>query len=236
LDVKNTGDFLIKNNLAELEMQADLEMIGTIITPELLGQIDFVSGEINAFGIDFEDATGYAQFKPGDALNPDVQLVAKKEIQEYEIHARVQGRSDNLRLRLDSTPSLDRREILAILFYGQTPDRLIGERRHQFTQTAAISQLASVLSKPINKISGLDVVEVSSRQVGSNTTVQRLSVGKSLSNRFNLLFTTDLGIEDPERAFELEYQLFDNFYFIAAKDIGDRDRYRFDISYRLQTY
>ena len=236
LDVKNTGDFLIKNNLAELEMQADLEMIGTIITPELLGQIDFVSGEINAFGIDFEDATGYAQFKPGDALNPDVQLVAKKEIQEYEIHARVQGRSDNLRLRLDSTPSLDRREILAILFYGQTPDRLIGERRHQFTQTAAISQLASVLSKPINKISGLDVVEVSSRQVGSNTTVQRLSVGKSLSNRFNLLFTTDLGIEDPERAFELEYQLFDNFYFIAAKDIGDRDRYRFDISYRLQAY
>lgn len=236
LRIQNTGDFIISNNIAELEMQADLEMVGTIASPVLLGQIDFVTGEINAFGVNFEDATGYAQFTRKQPLNPEVHLIAKKEIQEYEIRARLQGQLENLRLRLDSTPSLDRREILSVLFYGQTPDLLVGEKRHQFTQTAAISQLASVLSKPLNQISGLDVMEVSGRQESSNETIQRLSVGKSLSRRFNLLFTTDIGIEDPERAFELEYQIFDNFYFISAKDIGDRDRYRFDVSFRLKWY
>lgn len=236
LAIRNTGDFTIKNNLAELEMQADLELGGTVSLPTLMGQVDFVNGQVNAFGIDFEDASGYMQFRRNDGLNPEINVVAKKEIQEFEIKARVEGKLDNLKLKLDSTPSLDRREILSILFYGQTPDQLVGERRHQFTQTAAISQLASVLSKPINKLSGLDVVEVSSRQETSNSTIQRLSVGKNVSERFNLLFTTDLGIEDPERALEFEYQIFDNFYFVAAKDIGERERYRFDVNFRLQGY
>lgn len=236
LAVRNTGDFTIKNNLAELEMQADLKLEGTLSRPTLMGQVDLVNGEVNAFGIDFEDAAGYIQFRRNDGLNPEINIVAKKEIQEFEIKARVEGKLDNLKLKLDSTPSLDRREILSILFYGQTPDQLVGERRHQFTQTAAISQLASVLSKPINKVSGLDVVEVSSRQESSNSTIQRLSVGKSVSERFNLLFTTDLGVEDPERALELEYQFFDNFYFIAAKDLGEGERYRFDLNFRIQGY
>lgn len=236
IGIKNTGDFTIKNGLAELEMQADLKLVGTLAKPGVEGQIDFVSGKVNAFGIGFEDATGYAQFKRNDGLDPEISVVAKKEIQEYEIKAQAEGRLSNLRLKLDATPSLDRRDILALLFYGQTPDQLVGEKHHQFTQTAAISQLASVLSGPIGQLSGLDVVEVSGRQESSNATVQRLSVGKSLSQRLNLMFTTDLGVEDPERAVEMEYQLFDNFYFIAAKDVGDSTRYRFDVSFRLQSY
>lgn len=234
LNVKNTGDFLVKSSVAKLEMNADLDVGGTIANPLMDGQIDILGGEINAFGVDFEDATGYIQYRKRFGNNPEINLTAKKEIQEYEVLARISGQLENMKLRLSSTPSLDRREILSVLFYGQTPDQLVGEKRRQFTQTAAVTQLANVLSKPIYKISGLDVVEVRSRQERANQTVQRLSVGKSLSKRFNLNFTTDLGIEDPERAFELQYQVFDNFYFITAKDIGDRNRYRLDLSFRLE--
>jgi hypothetical protein len=235
LQIRNTGDLLIKNNLAELEMNADLDMVGTLENPEMLGQLDFLNGSINAFGVDFEDASGFAQFKKGSGVIPEINLMAKKDIRSYEITARIEGRSENLRLRLDSSPALDRREILSVIFYGDTPDQLTEENRRQFTQTAAISQLAGILSQPIYKLSGLDVVKVTSRRETANQTIQRLSVGKSLSDRFDLTFTTDIGITEPERAFELRYQIFDNFYLIAAKDVT-AERYRFDVNFHLDAY
>lgn len=234
--IKNTGDLTIQNNVANLELNADLDLVGTIENPNLIGQIDFVSGSINAFGIDFSNASGFAQFKQGKGLSPEVNIVAKKEIQGYNIAARVEGKIENLKLRLESSPALSNREILSVIFYGATPDFLTNEGRRNFTQTAAISQLASILASPVEKISGLDVLRVSSRRNSSSNTIQRLSVGKKLTERFDLSFTTDLGIDDPERAFELRYQIFDNFYFIAAKDLVGGNRYRFDVNYRFELY
>lgn len=237
LQISNTGDLQIKNNLAELEMNADLELFGTIDQPDLVGQLDFLNGKINAFGVSFENASGYAQFKRRKGLVPEMNLIARKEIQSYTILARIEGDAENLRLKLGSQPALDRREILSIIFYGQTPDLLTTDRRRNFTQTAAISQIATILSNPLNKLSGLDVFEVSSRrETSAQDSIQRLSVGKTLSDRFDVAFTTDIGIDDPERAFELRYQLFDNFYFIMAKDVVVDNRYRFDINYRLESY
>ncbi|MBF0105553.1 MAG: translocation/assembly module TamB domain-containing protein [Deltaproteobacteria bacterium] len=236
LTIKNTGDLLIRNNLADLELNANLSLLGTIENPDLSGQIDFLGGQINAFGLDFDNATGFAHFKKDGGINPDILVNAKKEIQGYNITARIEGLASNLRLRLDSSPALNHREILSVIFYGQTPDQLSPDSRRNFTQTAAISQLASILANPLNKISGLDVLKVSARQERSSDRIQRLTVGKHLTNRFDLTFTTDLGISDPERAFELRFHLFDNFYLIAAKDVVGSDRYRFDINYRFLSY
>ncbi|EKD52228.1 MAG: hypothetical protein ACD_62C00082G0007, partial [uncultured bacterium] len=236
LRVNNSGDMLIENNLADLEMNLDLELKGTIEKPYLLGQIDFLSGSVHAFGITFDDAKGFAQFGQKSGIVPEVSLNSRKEIQGYDITAGVDGQADNLRLKLFATPALDHREILSLVFYGQTPDQLTASDRRNFTQTAAISQLATILSEPLNQLSGLDMIEVTARNDRPQETVQRLTVGKKLSDRFDLVFTTDLGITNPERAFEIRYQIFDNFYFIAAKDIVGRDRYRFDINYHLEAY
>ncbi|MCP5464257.1 MAG: translocation/assembly module TamB domain-containing protein [Deltaproteobacteria bacterium] len=236
LRIKNTGELAIRNNLADLEMNADLSLFGTIDKPDLVGQLDFLGGQIHAFGLDFDRAKGFAQFKRNKGYDANVNLTAVKEIQEYNITAQIEGPSDNLRLRLSSSPALSHREILAVIFYGQTPDQLNDAERRNFTQTVAISQLASILSDPFTDLSGLDVLEVNSRQQTSTQTVQRLSVGKRLSDRFEVSFTTDIGITNPERAFELRYQIFDNFYLIAAKDIVGRNRYRFDVNLRFSTY
>jgi hypothetical protein len=233
IKINNTGDFLVKNNLANLEMKVDLNLIGSIEKPELIGHIDFLAGEINAFGISFKDATGFAQFRKGKKNIADVDLSAKNEVQSFTVTASIDGNSENLRLRLNSAPALDRREILSLIFYGQTTTDLTNSNRRNFTQTAAISQLATILADPLEKLSGLDVLKVSSRRETFRQTIQRLSVGKSLSDRFNLSFTTDLDNTDPERAFELGYQLFDNFFLIAAKDLVGGNRYRFDINLRF---
>lgn len=236
IQIKNTGDFMVKNNLANVEMNADLNLTGTIEKSEIVGYIEFISGQINAFGVSFDNAKGFARFKKRGNNVADINLTAINEIQGYTIYARMDGQSENLRLRLDSSPALDQREILSVMFYGQTPDQLTDVERNNFTQTAAISQLASILAAPLNKFSGLDVLEVSSRRESYKDITQRLAIGKSLSDRFSLSFTTDLATTDPERAFELRYQLLDNLYLRVAKDIVGTSRYRFDINYRFETY
>jgi hypothetical protein len=234
--VTNTGDMLIQNNLADLELNLDLDMHGSFAKPDFIGQMDFLGGQIHALGITFDDATGFAQFKKGSGIFPQVSLTARKEIQGYNIAANLDGKAENLRLRLYATPALDHREILSLVFYGQTPDQLTESDRQNFTRTAAISQLATILANPLQKLSGIDRVQVSARHDRPQETVQRLAVGKKLSNRFDISFTTDLGINDPERAFELRYQVLDNFYLIAAKDVVGRNRYRFDVSLHFEAY
>jgi autotransporter translocation and assembly factor TamB len=236
IEVFNGGDFLFVNSYAEMSASVNLSIIGTMGTPLLDGQARITEGAVNILGINFEETTGTIEFLRRPEIDPNVNIVAKKEVQEYEIYARVTGTLNNMKLDLTSTPSLDRREIFSILFYGQTPDQLVGSRRQQFTETAAISQIASILSRPINAVSGLDRFLVTSRQESGNETIQRLAIGKNLTNRFSLSFTTDIGIEDPEQAFEIAYQFFDNFYLTAAKDIADRTRYRFDLNLRFESY
>lgn len=232
--IKNTGEFNVKNNLADLELKIDLDLLGTLKTPLLSGQIDFLNGKIHAVGIFFEEAEGYAQFRKDPTINPEINLRAKTEVQEYVIYARADGKMENLRFLLDSNPTLDRKDIISLLFYGQTSDQLVAGSREEFLQTAAISQLASVLQRPIEQASGIDVFSVSTRQETSQEYIQRLAVGKSLTKRLNLAFTTDLNEEDPERAIEVEFQIFDVFSIITAKDFGDR--YRFDLNLRFESF
>lgn len=236
IKIINTGDLTIKSNIAQLELSADLTLLGTIEHPSLIGQLDFLDGQINAFGIMFDEAEGYAQFMQSRGVIPEVSLNARKEIQNYTVTARIDGNANNLRLRLSSIPALDHREILSVVFYGATSDQLDDEYRRSFTTTVALSQLASILSDPLNRVSGIDVLQVTSRRESTLDTVQRIKVGKHLSQRFNVSFTTDLNVNDPERAFELRYQVFDNFYLLAAKDIVDEARYRFDLSFNIEAY
>ncbi len=234
ISVSNTGDFLVNNNLAYLELNVNLDLLGTIKTPMLNGQVDFLNGKIHAFGVYFEEATGYAQFYKGPVINPVINLKATTEIQNYSIIANATGTLENFKLLLDSNPTLDRKDIISLLFYGQTSDQIVGTASNTFLQTAAITQLASVLAHPLSRVSGLDFFNISQRQETSQESIQRIAIGKSLSNRLNLAFTADVGNDDPERAIELDFQVFDAFFLDVAKDFGNR--YRFDLNLRFEAY
>lgn len=235
LRVRNPGEFIVKNNMANLDLNITLDITGTLKTPLLSGQIDFLSGQITTLGIYFEDANGYAQFRKEPNINPNIELKAQTEVQDYMITLRANGTLENFKLDLESNPTLDRKDIISLLFYGQTSDQLVNNAREEFLQTAAIAQLASVLSRPISKFSGLDFFSVSERQENSQETTQRLAFGKSLTSRFNVAFTTDIdNNENPERAIEIEFLIFDAFSVVAAKDFGDR--YRFDLNLKFESF
>lgn len=234
LDVKSSGEFLIQNNLADLSLKTNLHVAGTLSAPAIDGAIDVLDGQIHAFGIDFEQATGFVNFTRARGLNPYVEFQAAHEIQDYEIRTKIRGYLDNLAMNLDSTPGLNQNDIISLVAYGRTPDQLTKADQNFFSTTAIASQVVGLLQRPLSKATKLDIIKLESEYNPQEPTISRVSIGKRLTDRFALAFTTDLNIEEASRGITVEYRILDSLLLKGTKDTGSR--YRFDLTYRLQSY
>lgn len=239
LDLKSSGAVEIKNNLADLDLKGNLKIEGTIEEPILTGNIDVLDGQIHAFGIDFEGAQGFASFQKNSVSNdksnnPLIEFSAVHPVQDYEITARIKGYANNLSLQLESIPSLNNNEIISLIAYGRTPDQLSGSDRNIFSTNAIASQVLGLLQRPISKATKLDIVKLETDYTLAEPTPSRFSIGKKLSDRVSLAFTTDLSLEEAQKGVSIEYLILDN---ILLKGIKDTDTgYRFDLTYRFETF
>ncbi len=234
LNVKSSGDFLVKNNLADLALKNDLQLNGTAINPVFSGTIDVTEGEIHAFGIDFENARGFLTFNKSSSLTPQIDFQATQEIQNYIVKALIRGPSDNLSLSFESTPALNQNDIVSLIAFGQTPDQLTTANRNLFSKAAIASQIVSLLQRPLSKVTHLDIVKLETDNRAQEATISRFSVGKRLSDRVSFAFTTDLSINQSYKGASLEYLITDNLLIKGSKDTGDR--YRFDLTWRMEAY
>lgn len=231
--IKSLGEFEIRNNLAEMALKGELRLRGRLEEPGLSGTIDIIDGEIHAFGIDFESASGFASFDRARGIYPLIEFTALHEIQNYEIKAKLIGYADNLNLLLESIPALQRNEIISLIAYGRTPDQLTEARQSLFSNAAIASQVVGLLQRPLSKATSLDIVKLEQQYDPTEPTFSRFSIGKQLSDRFALAFTTDLSLDEAYKGFVLEYSIIDNLLIKGTKDTGSR--YRFDLTWRLQT-
>lgn len=234
LAIKSAGDFIVKNNLADLVLRSDLTARGTVLEPQLYGTIDLIEGEIHMLGINFEDATGFVSFTGSKEINPVIDFGASHEIQDVEIHVKIRGYANNLRLELESTPALPQNDLVSLIAYGQTPDQLSNDNRNLFSTTAVASQVVGMLQRPLSRATRLDIVKLESEDDPNSPTVSRFSIGKRLTDRFSLSFTTDLSLDEAYKGVVVEYLLFDNLLLKGTKDTGSR--YRFDLTWRFEIY
>ena len=235
-DLKTTGDLELKNNLAFLTMNLNLGIQGTILNPKLTGQINITEGSINAFGLSFEEASGFANFSGEGSINPLIDFSATQNVQEYEVRAKVQGYLDNLAMTLESTPALNQNDIISLLAYGKTPDQLPNKNQNLFSQAAIASQLLGVLQAPLSKAAQLDIfrVELTENQSKTGTQLSRFAIGKRFTNRFSLLFTNELTEEGNVSGVEAEFKILDNLLFKGFT--SSSGQYSIDLTFRLQAY
>lgn len=234
LGIKSTGDFEVKNNLANLSLSADLRLKGTTSDPVLSGSVNVIEGEILAFGLDFENASGFATFNENQKLIPLIEFSAAYDIQDYEIIAKIKGYANNLQMDLESKPALNKNEIISLIAYGRTPEQLTGAERNLFTTSAIASQVVGILQRPLSKATKLDIIKLEADYKRQEESPSRFSIGKRISDRFSLSFTTDLSLDESFKGVDVEYRILDNLLMKSTKDTGTR--YRFDLTWRLTAY
>jgi translocation and assembly module TamB len=104
----------------ESEWQARLRVRGTTATPELVGTVELIRGELGLAGRRFRLDRGQISFTGGRPANPEIDLIAVADIDGVEVGITVTGRSTNPQIAFTSTPSLPQDEVVARILFGSS--------------------------------------------------------------------------------------------------------------------
>jgi len=225
LRIKNTGDFLIKNNVGEISLGADLDVKGTRKDPKLGGVVQVVEGEIHYMGMNFDITKGFVELREGNE-DPYLEVTAQKEIKTYNITAEVHGHINNLAIDLSATSpygSLEKRDVISLLAFGITEserEQLAASRGGQFGISMAAQQLTHIIERPVTKLTGLDTFRLESSDP-SNQSVSRVVVGKQISDRLTIDFTTDINTVNAVQTVIGEYLVTDNLVLKGARSTDE---------------
>jgi len=225
LRIKNTGDFLIKNNVGEISLGADLDVKGTRKDPKLGGVVQVVEGEIHYMGMNFDITKGFVELREGNE-DPYLEVTAQKEIKTYNITAEVHGHINNLAIDLSATSpygSLEKRDVISLLAFGITEserEQLAASRGGQFEISMAAQQLTHIIERPVTKLTGLDTFRLESSDP-SNQSVSRVVVGKQISDRLTIDFTTDINTVNAVQTVIGEYLVTDNLVLKGARSTDE---------------
>ncbi|MHB9030498.1 MAG: translocation/assembly module TamB domain-containing protein, partial [Candidatus Latescibacterota bacterium] len=113
----------IDNNLADIRLRADLQLIGTLTSPVVLGTVTAVEGEIYYLDREFKIVEGAVEFADRSQMNPRLDIQAESTVTsfqafggaKYTITLTLTGTMQKPDFALSSNPPLDRPNIISLL-------------------------------------------------------------------------------------------------------------------------
>jgi len=215
--VVDEGNFEIDNNLAQIHLKTDLLITGTLSDPVLDGEIEGVGGSIIYGGTRFELVRGRIDFSNPVEIDPLVDVLARTTIREYEVRLYLQGALSHMELRLESTPALDDQNILSLITFRKTLEEL---SRNEYQALATLPLFFSkgvgrAVGKPLDDYTGLDIFTVEAREESPGA---KVIVGKKLSKRMELRYSSEMGGADPVQETRLTYKITDNLWLQGSQD------------------
>jgi autotransporter translocation and assembly factor TamB len=130
------GSLIIKNNIADLQMSANLEITGTLSEPRLNGNIHVEEGgkfTIPGFRVAFDSDSGNINFDPEKRIPDETPtldvggsglFIDPRDDSSHTLFLRLFGTIGNLQPKLWSAEGWDQVTVLSVLVTGQTPEQL----------------------------------------------------------------------------------------------------------------
>lgn len=246
LRIRNTGEIRVHNNAADVNLGTNIFVTGTEARPVVVGSIQTEDGVLNYVGLRFTIARGLVEFR-GDLDNPYIEFVGERDMyssgdQNYIILLTLAGPLNNLKYDLSSNPPQDRTSLISLLLTGATPEELRSQPGGGSGSRYAAGQVGAALAAPLASAIRLDSVRLESGMTTSllNNTVsptttpgsQRLYLGKRLSERLNLAFSTDVGGTNPQQSIVAEYLLTDYLLIKGGQSSNQNFGLNFTFRYR----
>ena len=244
------GTIEMNNNLAALTAQAELTLVGNEQSPGLLGAISADRGVFFFERNPFELTRLNIEFANPQAITPRLDIAGETTVryideeQEKDIRIRleVKGGLDNLEVTLSSERGLGQNDLVSLLVFGQTADKL----QSQGGVVTGINALGDIygVNEQIRDQFKLDIfrfsTEVENTTSGTSAAiVPRIEIGKEITRNLTLTFKTTLATTQDNRAdqrFEVKYRVkdftisgqWDNHSFAPQGNFGADLTYNFD--------
>ena len=158
IEVKSTKSIQLKNRLADMLLNTDFKILGTINSPILDGEITVVP-DISKFkfkGNEFVIKNGRIILSDGTSSDSVVlNFESTATVIDYKVRMKVFGGTDDLKINLESTPALSQDDIFSLLVLGYTQDLSRNIDPSQQASLATLS-LGTMLVDQLKINEGLD--------------------------------------------------------------------------------
>ena len=215
-----------------VEVQGSLRVDKNLNEPFVIGgSVQAVRGFVTFKGRKFDLERGQVTFTGADEINPILDVVGRHDVSDYAITLHVEGESRRPRLTFHSTPDLPDEDILSLLAFGKTIDRLSGSEQTALSaQGAAIAGniLSGILEKRVGNTLGLDTLEV---DVGDELGTGSVRGGRYVTQDLFLSYERQLG-EQSGNTVEVEYSLGPRVKLKGASD--DQGQSSLDLFWRIE--
>lgn len=177
----------------ESEWGADIAIGGSSSAPAMSGGVTLVRGTLGFAGHSFTLQQGRITFSGGNAIDPEINIVAQGDVSDVTITITITGNATNPQIAFSSTPSLPQDELMARILFGNS----VGE----LSAVQAVQLAASLNSLRGGKggLNPLGVLQSASgvsrlRILGADKDTGRgtsLAVGQYISNDIYVEIVTD---------------------------------------------
>ena len=229
IGVSTLDAFVIDNNLANLEMDANIRIMGTVLEPRIAGRVaSRYVGEIFFAERSFEVEQASVDFLGQDPLEAQLNVIAHTnlthEYDELEITLTLTGPIINPSLSLSSFPPRSQGELASLLITGYGTEKLRTETAN-IIGNQLILYFASPLASPVTQRikSLLRAEEVSIEPINIATEEDpgaRFTFRKGLIKNVDVVYSIDVG-NTQQQTWILDYNLSRNFSIRSfSKDDG----------------
>jgi autotransporter translocation and assembly factor TamB len=244
LEVTAPTGVRILNNMADIELGADLQVRGTLAEPVLLGGATVLDGDITLLDHRYRFVRGSVEFQNPVRTEPSVDVLLETSIRQYLVTVAVSGspaRGD-LQVTPTSSPPLSDLELIQLLTVGDAPDRTRTASDDTVTLGAVGAQATSFLTRQYlgqvergaQRVFGVDRFRVDPAVVeGSGDPTARVTIGKQVTPDLLVTWTSVLGTSD-EQLVTVEYQLTRGIRITATREEDGSLAVDFRIDHRFR--
>lgn len=207
----STNDVNLVSRTVSVNGSASVQVRGTLADPVLLGRVILSGGDLLLSDKRFVLSGGTIQFVNPSETQPVLNLALTTTIQQYNIHLRFNGPTDQLKTQYTSDPALPPADIINLLAFGKTTEAAANNptTANQAAQSVLASQVTSQVTSRVSKVAGISQLSInpvlanssSQGSPGANITIQQRVTG----NLF-VTFSTNVGSQQTE-TIQGQYQL-----------------------------
>jgi len=220
IDIKNRNPFMVDNNIAIIALKPDIHIQGNLRQPVFTGRAVVESGVITYQGKSFEVTRGLIDFINPYEIEPRIELEGNTQIREWKIFLSITGVPENLKIILQSEPTLQDGDILSLLVFGKTVPEFVEGEEGQTSSPAGIlaGLLANQLQKNVKEETGLDSVEMEYQKSATdpNLSQVRVEVGKELSRQIMVKYGIETMNSKVVQKAITQYRFFEKLCVVRA--------------------
>ena len=230
VEATSTPDARMEWPGAHLEAEANLRVRGTAEHPIMLGHIHVLSGDLYFRDNHYKVTRGDLNFANPFRLDPNINVEATTNIQQYEITLNFSGPSSKMGFSYRSDPPLPGNDIVTLLALGQTGSestiRSSGGSAQAGTSgaTALLSEaISSQLGGRVERLFGITRFRVDPglAGIGATGTNQnagaRITVEQQVTRKLSIMYVSNVS-STQQQVIQVEYNVTRNLSVVALRD------------------